>query len=663
MNFDSLKTSLAKQFKAMSETGLFRVDIEPDLLWETYLGSFPEGSNPIYKTRREYDCSTCRHFVKNLGGVVSIVGGRVVTIWDGETEGAHCVVADAMAALVRQRPIKNVYLHNEPTVGVAECRQLLEDKSVKTWTHFFVNLPGEVVLRKDQIGPRLAESQATHDVVARGLAEIDTATVDTVVDLIQQGSLYRGDEHLRSLLAFRKLQEQYQGAAEKDLFVWENLKAPAGRIRNTVIGSLLVDLASGVDLEGAVKSFEVKVAPTNYKRPTALVTKAMVLNAQKVVDELGLASALERRYAKIDDITINNVLFADRSAKKAMNAFDELAASVPVSAKSLAKVEEVVIEDFIANILPRAESLEVMLENRHASNLVSLIAPVDPTAKQLFKWPNNFSWSYVGEVADSIKERVKSAGGNVTGDFRASLSWFNYDDLDLHLVEPGGEEIFYGHKRSGHFGTLDVDMNAGSGTSRKPVENIVYAKRGMMREGVYRLFVENYSQREVQDVGFDIEMEFDGAVHLFSYGQPVSNKQRIDVCTFKYTHKGGMEIIRSLPATQATKTIWGVPTQAFHKVRVVMLSPNFWDGRDIGNKHYIFALDGCRNEGKARGFFNEFLSEALTPYRKVLEIVGAKMRTEESEHQLSGLGFSSTQRNHLFCKVQGSFSRTVKIIF
>ena len=662
MNFDSLKSAVAKQFKAMCATGLFRVEIDPDLLWDTYLNSFPEGTNPVYRTRREFDCSTCRYFIKQLGGVVTIVGGRIVTIWDVQVEGFHQVVADAMASLVRARPIKNIYLHNESSVGVATSRQLLEGKSVKDWTHFFVNLPTDVVLRRDDIGPKLAEAQATHDVMARGLAEIDLATIDTVIELISQGSLYRGNEHLRSLTAFRSLKVDSVGGVI-DLFAWENLKAPAGRIRNTVIGSLLVDLAAGVDLEAAVKSFEVKVAPTNYKRPTALVTKAMVLSAQRFVDELGLASALERRYAKIDDITINNVLFADRSAKKAMNAFDELAASVPVSAKSLAKVEEVAIEDFIANILPRAESLEVMLENRHASNLVSLIAPVDPTAKQLFKWPNNFSWSYVGEVADSIKERVKAAGGNVTGDFRASLSWFNYDDLDLHLVEPGGEEIFFGHKRSTHSGTLDVDMNAGSGTSRKPVENIVYAKRGMMREGVYRLFVENYSQREVQDVGFDIEMEFDGAVHSFSYSQAVSTKQRIDVCTFKYTHKGGMEIIKSLPATQATKTVWCVPTQTFHKVRVVMLSPNFWDGRDIGNKHYIFALDGCRNEGKARGFFNEFLSEALTPHRKVLEIVGAKMRTEESEHQLSGLGFSSTQRNHLFCKVQGSFSRTVKIIF
>ena len=80
--------------------------------------------------------------------------------------------------------------------------------------------------------------------------------------------------------------------------------------------------------------------------------------------------------------------------------------------------------------------------------------PVDPMAKTMFKWPNNFSWSYAGELADSIKERVKRAGGAVDGDLRCSLSWFNYDDLDLHLIEPGasrttinGEEICFSNRR------------------------------------------------------------------------------------------------------------------------------------------------------------------------------------------------------------------------
>lgn len=64
-----------------------------------------------------------------------------------------------------------------------------------------------------------------------------------------------------------------------------------------------------------------------------------------------------------------------------------------------------------------------------------------------------------------------------------------------------------------------------------------------------------------------------------------------------------------------------------------------------------------------RGFYNEFLRSDLDQHRKVIEMVGARMKNEESERQLSGLGFSSTQRNSLLCRVSGSFARIIKILF
>ena len=59
----------------------------------------------------------------------------------------------------------------------------------------------------------------------------------------------------------------------------------------------------------------------------------------------------------------------------------------------------------------------------------------------------------------------------------------------------------------------------------------------------------------------------------------------------------------------------------------------------------------------------EFLKEELTPHRKVIEIVGSKMRAKETENQLSGVGFSSTKRSSVMCRVKGKFTRTVRVIF
>lgn len=668
LNFTTLQTAVAKQFKRMSEGRLFLTAVDKEELWQTYLRSFPAGSNPVYKTRTEHDCGCCRQFVKTLGGVVNVVNGQLVTLWDFQVDGAYQAVADAMAAFVRSHAIDNVFLHYETLVGTVKSNQLLEDKSVKTWDHFHVNLPSAAVVKKDRIGTQLGDHQSTFDVMKRGVSEIMPSAVDTVLDLIAQNSLYRGEEHKATLEDWRKLQQRVvRAAAEQDTdldrFVWENL-TPAGRIRNTAIGTLLVDLSEGKDLEDAVKSFEQKVAPTNYKRPTALVTPAMISKARETVAELGLTSALERRYATIDDITVNNILFANRDAKKSMNVFDELSAGAAVDPKKLGKVEEVSITDFVEKILPTAQSVEALFENRHAGNLVSLIAPVDPTAKQLFKWPNGFSWSYVGDLADSIKERVKQAGGSVVGDLCCRLAWDYTDDLDFHMKEPDGHTIYYPNKRmkSRCGGELDLDANGGDGIRANPAENIFYSDRSKMREGVYTLMVNNYNRRSGAS-GFEIEIEFDGQTVHIAYEKALRTSETVTVAKIQYSKAKGFEIVESLPSSSVSKELWGLKTQTFQKVRVVMHSPNHWDGNGVGNKHFLFMLDGCLNDGTARGFFNEFLAESLTPHRKVLEMVGAKMKTETSDAQLSGLGFSSTQRNHLLCRVAGSFTRVVKVLF
>lgn len=672
MDFALFKTAVSAQFNRMQKHPMFRVEVDKDELWSTYLDSFPAGTNLIYRERREYDCSCCRQFIRTVGDAVAVIDGELVSMWSVEIGNqAFQAVSNALATLVLSSPIHSPFLHYEPHAGTdRNFEQLLE--GVKTWNHFHVHIDKKFVKAKDLIPSFLSEQRSNYDVFLRSLVEITPDSIDTVLDLIAQGSLYRGEEHRPAVVQFKETQNQFRALASEQariIYPWiTSAPGSVSRIRNTVIGSLLVDLSEGRDLEEAVKSFELKAAPTNYKRPSALITPGMVIKAKEKIEELGLTSALERRYARLEDITINDVLFADRAAKKAISGgvFDGLVnstAAVSSAPKNLDRIEEVHIDYFLSEIVTRAESIKILFENKHQGNLVSLIAPVDPTARPLFKWPNNFSWSYVGEVADSIREKVKQAGGNITGDICCRLAWHNYDDLDLHMKEPKGQEIYYGSRYSYHTkGQLDVDMNVRP-TTKEPVENIFYGSRLHMVEGNYHLFVHQFTKRDSVDVGFECEIDYLGTVHRFAYAGAVRQNETITVAKFKYTHKGGLEIIESLPSTQTSRVLWNLPTQAFHRVQAITLSPNYWQERAVGNKHYFFMLADCRNDGTARGFFNEFLSESLTPHRKVFEVVGSKMKPAESEHQLSGLGFSSTQRNSLVCRVKGSFTRTIKVTF
>jgi hypothetical protein len=671
--FAEIKHAVATQWQRMSTHELFRTGAEKDAMWACYLESFPEGTNPIFRKRTEHDCSCCRQFVRAVGNVVAIIDGELVSIWDipATTSNGYQAVAAAMSALVKSSPIDNRFLHTE---GVAGTDRNFEEaiEGVKAWDHFFVHIPNSRIARGVDIGPKLSESRALHDVLLRSLTELTMDAVGTTLELIGQNSLYRGEEHRHAIAAFRQAKVEFDrlDPAARDGFVWLKtceLPASVSKIRNTSIGQLLTDLSEGREMEDAVKSFEAMVAPANYKRPTALVTPAMVVKAKATVEELGLTSALERRYATLPDIAVNNVLFADRNARKAMSGsvFDDIASATPIKAKAFDKVEEIGIEKFLADVLPNATTLELLVENRHAGNLVSLIAPADPTAQLLFKWDNRFSWSYAGDFADSVKERVKRAGGNVTGDLCCRLGWYNHDDLDFHMREPGRYEIFYGvrGRMSPCGGDLDVDMNAGFGRTREPVENIYYGSASRMREGDYHLFVYQYCKRDAKDVGFEAEIDFLGTVWRFSYDRPMRTGESVTVAHLRYTKAKGVELLTALPHTTASKKVWGIDTETFQKVNVAMLSPNHWDGHGVGNRHYFFMLDGCMNDGTARGFYNEFLKGELDPHRKVFELVGARMRAEETPSQLSGLGFSSTQRNHVIARVTGAFSRAVRINF
>lgn len=684
--FSRFKEAVEEQFELMRGHQLYRTEVEKDLLWLTYIESFPEGSNPVYKERTEHDCQACKSFIRAAGSMVAVIDGALVSLWDCRVGEPYAVVAKELSKLVKSAPIKNVFLHDLSSVGVDKNYQEGLGSEILTWEHFHIKLPSSCVHHSDR-GSVYSEKRSTMEVYKRGLEEITLDAIETTIDLIQQGSLYRGEEHLSIVKGFlerKKKWDKLDGSpptplsVKKDIFCWAQDAPLIARIRNTAIGTLLVDLSEGKDLDDAVRMFESKVAPQNYKRPKALVTKAMIERARKKVEELGYGASLGRRFAVVEDIRVNNVLFANRDARLAMNAdvFDELVSQTRDNPKNLEKVEKVPIEKFIKDILPKVNSIELLLENRHAGNLVNLVAPTDPEAPSILKWDNNFTWSYQGDLADSIKERVKARGGSVTGDFRASLAWFNSDDLDLHLVEPSatrrafgltrGEHICYSHRRSFSGGVLDVDMNvqaSGPHFSRNAVENITYQSRKTMLEGTYRLFVNQFRHREHEDVGFEVELEFGGELMTFAYDKEVRPREDVTVAEFTYSHKEGLKIIKSLPRQGVVRTLWNLQTQSFHPVTIAMLSPNHWNGRPVGNKHYFFMLQGCQRDGSSRGFFNEQLSDELREHRKVFEIIGARMRTEEGGPQLSGLGFSSTQRNNVYAKLSGSFNRTINIMF
>ncbi len=95
---------------------------------------------------------------------------------------------------------------------------------------------------------------------------------------------------------------------------------------------------------------------------------------------------------------------------------------------------------------------------------------------------------------EELNRRLIREGGK-SGSLQFSLMWNNYNDIDLHCIDPNGEQIYYGNKYVSSQGELDVDMNVESYESLEPVENI-YWPENEAPVGVYRVFVHHYQNHQ-----------------------------------------------------------------------------------------------------------------------------------------------------------------------
>jgi len=649
MKFKQFSKAIKKQFDKMTQQGkLYKTNTSKDEIWDTYLKSFSEGTNPIYRERTVHDCNCCKNFIRDVGNAVIINDDYSLTsIWDIKiNDETYQAVADAMSQYVKDKEIARIYTHFQKKVGLEKNIQLLDDNSTITWDHFHCEIPSEYITQNG--GEIISKAEAMVKVFKRGILEITPNTINDVIDLVENDNLYRGQEHLSNLKSFKRLQDKYRKCNSENFF-WKHYKEQGSTIRNSVIGTLLVDLSEGKQLEIAVKSFEDKVSGSNYKRPKALVTPAMKQNALKKIKELGLEDSLSRRHAKPEDVSINDVIFADRGTAKVMKG--ELESLLDVKTKSNTKGNtEITIEDFIKDVVPNATKIEALVENKHSGNFVNILAPIHENAPSILQWDSNFTWSYNGNFADStMKERVKDAGGKVDGVLRFSIQWNEEledreNDLDVHCKNTKGCHIYYNKKRGCDCGKLDVDIRRPG--SKVAVENITW--QSIPKDDEYKFYVNNFSG--VNKKGFRAEIELNGDVYEFDYDKPVTSNVTVGIVEIK---NGKMTLDAKLPVGSSSKEIYNLNTNEYHKVSMMMLSPNHWNDQEIGNKHYMFILDGAKNPDTTRGYYNEFLSKDLHNERKAFDFIADKMQVEPDDEQLCGLGFSSTLRAKLNVKVDG----------
>ena len=126
---------------------------------------------------------------------------------------------------------------------------------------------------------------------------------------------------------------------------------------------------------------------------------------------------------------------------------------------------------------------------------------------------------------DDMDERLEREGGQ-SGAVQITLSWDDYNDLDLHVFCPSEERIYFNNKTSDCGGVLDVDMNV-KPVSNTPVENVVW--ENLPPIGKYKIGVHFYKhfrkKKSKKTCKFRLRVVVDGDSKEFqgsiTYGQAI----------------------------------------------------------------------------------------------------------------------------------------------
>lgn len=114
------------------------------------------------------------------------------------------------------------------------------------------------------------------------------------------------------------------------------------------------------------------------------------------------------------------------------------------------------------------------------------------------------------------------------GELQINLTWTSDADLDLHVFEPSGEEIFYGNRMSATGGELDLDANVGCGNVG--VENIFWNQ--MPPVGEFRVAVNNFSECSQPSSEFVVTVTIPGQPPMVFNGSITEAEGLVDITMF-----------------------------------------------------------------------------------------------------------------------------------
>jgi hypothetical protein len=396
--YDAYLQRLRDRFRVIVDHGLtneplFTTDAAG--LWGHYLLALPS------RQRKYHTCSACRTFITRYGGLVTLTdtGAMQSAIWHlQDTPALYQPGVLAMRNVIRRATVTGVFassetIYGQPVTGV--------------WHHLSVTPPRTFVYRsKTKTAQQwMAEKREDYYTVMSALTEFSLSTVKEAVRLLTSESLYRADKVIEPAEWLLRLHEAWmaaKGSAARSNVVWLAIAtAPAGfcHPKSSMIGTLLEDIASRqYDFAEVERRFRAKMHPLQYQRPQAPPKAGTIDRAETLVEQMGVAASLRRRYARLDDLEAywrpsppppdpDRGMFGHL---KNLRAPEPTTIILPAQTMTWRK--------FAETVLPKAESIDYYV-GYERDGFATLVTAADPDAPPILQWDteavrNPVSWYF-----------------------------------------------------------------------------------------------------------------------------------------------------------------------------------------------------------------------------------------------------------------------------
>jgi hypothetical protein len=359
---------------------------------EAYLNGFAE-------TARQYHrCQTCLSAIADIGRLVVIDqdGKTHALAWNENIVDIYYHASvKAMRELVEAAPIERVYFSKQTDYGVHE-------KGGFDHMNLVVDINAYHPVKSD--GSVSRETMQDFTMLQTVVYAMPAVTIRDMITFFQKDTDLRNYPELRHTIGqMFDLQSKLatmssEQAAEKRNLLWKVIatnKKGLIHFGDTVLGKFAENVTTGGDTwEVAKKKFIAMVDPKFFRRPQVEASAGNIEVGEKMIEKMGLATALERRLVIMEDIPEFTWLpKVDAEPKAPVGVFAKLKPKVARTTAKASTLSGTIIDGGVTawdRLMERhlldADEIYITLAPRYKYGVAGMTTAQHPDAKPIMKW-------------------------------------------------------------------------------------------------------------------------------------------------------------------------------------------------------------------------------------------------------------------------------------